>query len=677
MINTDNSKIGNPFPFRVFCQKVIPLAFDESMSYLELLYSLLHYLKETVIPAVNNNADAVTELQNLYNELKSYVDNYFDNLDVQEEINNKLDEMAESGQLADIISQFLELASVLAFDTVENMKNGDNFVNGSIVRTLGKEQYNDGYGSFYKIRTILNTDTIDNENIIALTNFPNLVAEKIFNKILVDNNIIINDEMQIISSYRGLNNGDCSIIRENGKNILIDLGTDIQNTMSYLLANGITKIDYIIISHYHVDHIGGDVNGGSIATFLDNNLFDFSDVVFYLPHKNIDWNRINAGDKNYLITAQSTIKNELESRNITYIEPNENDELILNINSKIRFLNLSSEWFENYYGEYGNEYNNFSMCCELKHNNTFILFTGDIYIQALTNISKNINRFSILKCPHHNLEPLSSDDFLKKICNNTIMYFQEHQDYTGNYLLTPIAQTIQNNGGSIYDLNNSRTTIFKIINNKINIISENGLYTLNNIYYFLGAGLKLENGTNLNNLRDIGSYFTENNSQTMSLLNLPLAVENQTIDNYFQFGRCRVIVESLNYSNNYIRQTFISPIYKFTRTYNENSWTNWKNDNELGLTDNFIQNGTDLNNISNPGKYEINNDVVYNSLINAPTTGEGGSILLVYNTRIRSDIRHQIIMTASGNIFHRCVNYDEYDRFVSAKPWFKINMTQI
>ena len=483
MINTNNSKIGNPFPFRVFCQKVIPLAFDESMSYLELLYSLLHYLKETVIPAVNNNADAVTELQNLYNELKSYVDNYFDNLDIQTEINNKLDEMAESGQLADIISQYLELASVLAFDTIENMKNGDNFVNGSIAKTLGKEQYNDGYGSFYKIRTILNTDVIDNENIIALTNFSNLVAEKIFNKILVDNNIIINDEMQIISSYRGKNNGDCSIIRENGKNIIIDLGTDIQNTMSYLLANGITKIDYIIISHYHGDHIGGNGYGEAIETFLNNNLFDFSSVIFYLPHKNIDWNLINDTDKQYMIQAEANIKQTLQNKNIPYIQPEENDELILNINSKIRFLNLSSNYFDDYYGDYGNEYNNFSMCCELQHNNTFILFTGDIYIEALTNISKNINRFSILKCPHHNLEPLSSDNFLRKICDNTIMYFQENQDYTPNYLLTPIAQTIQNNGGSIYDLNNSRTTIFKIINNKINIPINNLCFLINFIFF--------------------------------------------------------------------------------------------------------------------------------------------------------------------------------------------------
>ena len=192
MINTDNSKIGNPFPFRVFCQKVIPLAFDESMSYLELLYSLLHYLRETVIPAVNNNADAVEELQNLYTELKSYVDNYFDDLDIQEEINNKLDDMAESGQLTDIIAQYLELAGVLAYDTINDLKNADNLTNGSIAKTLGNTTYNDGYGAFYKIRTILNTDVVDNDNIIALTNFNNLIAEKIYNQYIEDNRNGIN-----------------------------------------------------------------------------------------------------------------------------------------------------------------------------------------------------------------------------------------------------------------------------------------------------------------------------------------------------------------------------------------------------------------------------------------------------------------------------------------------------
>ena len=177
MIDVNNSKIGKPFPFRVFCQKVIPLAFDESMSYLELLYSLLHYLKETVIPAVNNNADAVTELQNLYNELKSFVDNYFENLDIQEEINSKLDEMASSGQLADLVSQYLQSQAIIGFQTSNDLKNATNLGNNSIAKTLGDLTVNDGKGAFYKVRTRMNSDVPDGYNLISLDNTENLVAE--------------------------------------------------------------------------------------------------------------------------------------------------------------------------------------------------------------------------------------------------------------------------------------------------------------------------------------------------------------------------------------------------------------------------------------------------------------------------------------------------------------------
>ena len=89
-----NIKILKPTGlFTNYIYKAIPLAFDESMSYYETLCGLLSYLKDTVIPTVNNNADAMIELQNLYTELHDYVEHYFDNLDVQEEINNKQEEL--------------------------------------------------------------------------------------------------------------------------------------------------------------------------------------------------------------------------------------------------------------------------------------------------------------------------------------------------------------------------------------------------------------------------------------------------------------------------------------------------------------------------------------------------------------------------------------------------------
>ena len=167
-----NRNIKPISPFILFCQKVIPLAFDESMSYYECLCALTNYLYNEVVPAVNNNADAVTELQN-------YVKNYFDNLDVQDEINNKLDKMAESGQLADIVAQYLQLAGVLAYNTVNDMINADNIVNGSIAKTLGFHEYNDGGGAYYKIRTITNDDTVDNITIIAVETDNSLIAELI------------------------------------------------------------------------------------------------------------------------------------------------------------------------------------------------------------------------------------------------------------------------------------------------------------------------------------------------------------------------------------------------------------------------------------------------------------------------------------------------------------------
>ena len=84
-------------PFKKFIMSIgaIPTSYLESMSYAELLMWFCNYLQNTVIPTVNNNAEAVEELQGLYEELKSY----FDNLDVQEEINNKLDSMATDGLL--------------------------------------------------------------------------------------------------------------------------------------------------------------------------------------------------------------------------------------------------------------------------------------------------------------------------------------------------------------------------------------------------------------------------------------------------------------------------------------------------------------------------------------------------------------------------------------------------
>lgn len=181
-----NKKIIEPTGiFTRYVSMAIPGIFDESLSYYEALCSLYKMVKD-LSEIVNDDSEAIIELQEKFNELKTYVDTYFENLDIQTEINNKLDDMAEHGELTEIIAQYLELAGILAFNTKADMKNAENLADGSYAKTYGTTTYNDGYGYFYKIREVLNTDVIDDDNIIALANYPELIAEKIPDNVLVD-----------------------------------------------------------------------------------------------------------------------------------------------------------------------------------------------------------------------------------------------------------------------------------------------------------------------------------------------------------------------------------------------------------------------------------------------------------------------------------------------------------
>lgn len=107
-LKTVNTVDTRPFKRLVMTIGELPTSFIESMTYYELLAWFVNYLETVIIPTVNNNAEATKELQDLFTELKNFVDNYFDNLDVQEEINNKLDEMAENGELENIIRLYID-----------------------------------------------------------------------------------------------------------------------------------------------------------------------------------------------------------------------------------------------------------------------------------------------------------------------------------------------------------------------------------------------------------------------------------------------------------------------------------------------------------------------------------------------------------------------------------------
>ena len=75
--------------FRWFANKVLPLVYDDSLSYYEVLCKMSVKLNE-VIEETNDVSQGLLDL-------KEYVDSYFDSLDIQQEINNVIQQMIEDG----------------------------------------------------------------------------------------------------------------------------------------------------------------------------------------------------------------------------------------------------------------------------------------------------------------------------------------------------------------------------------------------------------------------------------------------------------------------------------------------------------------------------------------------------------------------------------------------------
>lgn len=174
-------KFNNLSPFKFFILETFPFIQQEyfdAMNEWQMFCKVGEKINE-IINSQNSVGEETEALYNAYISLQDYINNYFDNLDIQEEVNNKLNEMAVSGELAELISQYLESQAIFGFNNVSDLANAENLVNGSFARTYGKLTYNDGKGAFYKIRTRTNVDVPDGDNIVVLVNTENLVGEKI------------------------------------------------------------------------------------------------------------------------------------------------------------------------------------------------------------------------------------------------------------------------------------------------------------------------------------------------------------------------------------------------------------------------------------------------------------------------------------------------------------------
>ena len=190
--------------FRFWCQKVLPLVYDDSLSYYELLCKVVAYLND-VIENVDGLKIDIDKLLAAYGKLEDYVNNYFNNLDVQQEINVKLDIMASDGTLAQIINEqiFNELNSKVTI-----LEGNVRDINTEI------DNINADIANINTFKNYPNVESLKNANLnigeTALTNsyYDGGVGGGTYD-IIAKANIIPDD-----GKYIELTNGNVAVLRE-------------------------------------------------------------------------------------------------------------------------------------------------------------------------------------------------------------------------------------------------------------------------------------------------------------------------------------------------------------------------------------------------------------------------------------------------------------------------------
>ncbi len=216
--------------------------------------------------------------------------------------------------------------------------------------------------------------------------------------------------------------GDSILIKQSGHNMLIDAGDNQykDTVVDYLKKNNITKLDYVIGTHPHADHIGG----------LDAviNTFDVGKVM--MPN-------VTHTTKTF-----ENVLNAVKNKGLKITIPNVGDNYKLG-NASFEIAAPNSDNYASL--------NDYSIVARMVFGKTSFLFTGDAEGISETEMLENDCNLKsdVLKVGHHGSDTSTGVSFLDTV-NPKYAVIQVGEDNKYNHPTTEILDRLKERNITIY-----------------------------------------------------------------------------------------------------------------------------------------------------------------------------------------------------------------------------------
>lgn len=205
-------------------------------------------------------------------------------------------------------------------------------------------------------------------------------------------NVRIDANRGVCVHFIDVDQGDCELIICGGYSVLIDAGERDKGVtvVQYLKNLGLKKVDYIIATHPHTDHIGG------LNSVINN--FNVGEIIMpKIPQRLVPTNVVYRRLLETIINKHIKVRRAVQGDVLNLGEPS---------------LNILGPICENY-----DNLNDFSVGALFSYKNVSFLFCGDMQGNAerdLLNSKQNI-KADVFKLSHHGSRTSNCKKFLQAV----------------------------------------------------------------------------------------------------------------------------------------------------------------------------------------------------------------------------------------------------------------------